>query len=92
MVSATRWAENKALEPADPYQRLRWFPTFPSDGGGYSTFGWSPKPLDASISVYGGLPSGGISGVLPSTSQAARVIGAIFGIGVGFWLAKKNLS
>lgn len=100
-VSATRWRQDSLAQPTNPYQRLRWYPTFPSGGGGYSTFGWSPIPLQNGSGLYnspaGILTPGGLSGalgipLLPSTSGLAKVAGAIAGIAGGIWLARKNMK
>lgn len=98
-VAATRWRQDRQSAPQNPYQRLRWFPTFPSGGGGYSTFGWSPVPLDGNVIVgspAGFLTNGGLSGfgapVLPSFAGIAKVAGAVAGVALGLWLAKRNIE
>lgn len=98
-VAATRWRQDTVSAPQNPNQRLRWYPTYPG-GNGYSTFGWSPMPLD-NAKLYGS-PAGiidgsGLSGafgapLLPSWAGVAKVVGAIAGIAGGVWLAKRNLE
>lgn len=99
-VAATRWRQDSLSQPTNPYQKLRWFPTFPSRGGGYSTFGWSPVPL-TDVGVYGSpagvIDGGGLSGafgapLLPSWTSLAKVAGAAVGIAAGIWLANRNLE
>lgn len=101
MVSATRWRQDRYLAPQNPNQKLRWYPTYPSGGGGFSTFGWSPeqsfdgqfKPVG---SAAGFMTQPGLSGIgaplIPSWSGLAKVAGAILGVAAGAWLAKKNLE
>lgn len=102
MVSATRWRQDSISAPNNPNQRLRWYPTFPSNGGGYSTFGWSPQSsFDGQFEMTGS-PAGymtapGLSGavgapLIPGWSGIAKVAGAIAGVAMGLWLAKKNVE
>ncbi len=100
MVSATRWRQDSLSAPNNPNQRLRWYPTFPTGGGGFSTFGWSPVPFDDVVTMTGS-PAGymtepGLSGVgaplIPSWSGIAKVVGAVAGVAAGLWLAKANIE
>ena len=101
MVSATRWRQDSHLAPNNPNQRLRWYPTWPSNGGGYSTFGWSPaSSFDGQFKMTGS-PAGymtqpGLSGIgaplIPGWSGIAKVLGAVGGVAAGLWLAHKNLG
>lgn len=104
MVSATRWRQDSMSLPTNPYQRLRWYPTFPGSGG-YSTFGWSPVPVGDALRVRespaGFIDGSGLSGSrvrllgaagLPTMSAIAKAAGAVAGIWAGFWLARKNLE
>jgi hypothetical protein len=99
MVSATRWRQDRKALATNPYQRIRYYPTYPSGGGGYSAFGWSPIPLDGNVIV--GSPAGfttvgGLSGLgvplIPSVSGMAKILGAAAGAAAGLWLAKRNLE
>jgi len=97
MIAATRWRQDSHLDPTQPWQRVRFRPTFPSGGGGFSAFGWTPQPLDGAIQPYGHsiMPNGGLSGLgvgIPSFGTIAKVTGAVVGIAAGAWLARKNLG
>jgi hypothetical protein len=102
MVSATRWRQDHHLAPNNPNQKLRWYPTFPSNGGGYSTFGWSPQAsFDGQFtpvgSAAGFMTKPGLSGavgapLIPGWSGIAKVAGAILGVAAGAWLAKRNIE
>ena len=99
MVSATRWRQDRKLDPTNPYQRVRQYITFPSGGGGYSSFGWSPQPIDGALKLLSpaGVVSGsGLSGLaaplLPSTGKIVAVLGALAGIWAGAKLARANLE
>lgn len=99
-VSATRWRQDTHSAPTNPYQVIRFAPTYPNGGGGYSAFGWSPLPMDGAArlvnSAAGILTAPGLSGLgaplLPSFGGVARVIGAGVGILAGIWLANRNLG
>jgi hypothetical protein len=101
MVSATRWRQDHHSAPNNPNQKIRYFPTFPSGGGGFSAFGWSPIPFGDEFQMTGS-PAGymtapGLSGalgapLLPSFSGVAKVVGAIAGVAAGLWLAKRNIE
>lgn len=92
-VAATRWRQDATPEPTNPHQLLRWYPTYPSNGGGYSTFGWSPQP-NPGFKLFS--PSGTVAGLgaplVPTVSGIAKVVGAVAGIATAFWLAKLNLG
>lgn len=97
MVSATRWQQDALSQPTNPYQRLKWYPAFPGQGG-YATFGWSPIPVGDGLRVRespaGFMDGSGLSGApgLPSTMNVMKVLGAIGGVFAGVWLAKKNMG
>ena len=99
-VAVTRWRQDSLSDPGNQNQRLRWYPTYPSNGGGYSTFGWSPVPVGDAFRSFespaGHLPGGGLSGIgaplVPGWSGIAKVIGAIAGVAGGLWLANQNLG
>lgn len=107
MVQATRWRQDSVLLPTNPYQRVRFAPTFPSGSGNAdSAFGWSPIPIDGAI-TRGGSPNGfspysglsraraslmGMFGGPLDTSGIVKGVAAIAGIAVGYVLAKKNLG
>jgi hypothetical protein len=99
MVSATRWRQDRLLAPTNLNQRIRYYPTFPSGGGGYSAFGWSPEPIADALKVTApaGVASGsGLSGIgaplIPGISGIAKVLGALAGVAAGAWLAHRNLE
>lgn len=100
MVSATRWRQDRHLDPTNPYQRVRQYVTFPSGGGGYSSFAWSPQPIDGALKLLspaGVVAGSGLSGALgapliPTTTKVIAVLGAIAGIALGRWAAKANLG
>jgi hypothetical protein len=89
-VAATRWQQDVRLQPNNPNQVIRYSPTFPSGGGGYSAFGWSPVPNEG-FKLYS--PAGALGAPLvPGWSGIAKVVGAVFGVAAGFWLAQQNLG
>lgn len=99
MVSATRWRQDRKLDPTNPYQRVRQYITFPSGGGGYSSFGWSPQPIDGALKLMspaGVVAGSGLSGLaaplLPSAGKIVAVLGAIVGAWAGAKLARANLE
>ena len=106
MVQATRWRQDSQLLPTNPYQRVRYAPTFPSGGGGDSAFAWSPAALGDDFrwvgSPDGVIPGGGLSGAIGGalgrlglsldTGGLLRGVAAIGGIALGAWLAGKNLG
>ncbi len=101
MIQATQWRQDSALQPTNPYQRIRFFSTFPSGGQGDSAFAWSPvfnqdiRPVGSpdGFSPYPGFSGAGGLGI-GDLSFGAVVAGilAIGGIAFGGWLAKKNLE
>lgn len=101
MVSATRWRQDLHSAPDNPNQRIRFGVTYPSGGGGYSAFGWSPMSSFDGMFKMTGSPAGytstpGLSGVgaplIPSFSGIAKVAGALAGVLGGLWLARANLG
>lgn len=104
MVQATRWLATTQLEPMNPYQRIRFAPTFPSGSGNVdSAFGWVPQAGPTSEFRLVGSPNGftnvwGLSGLRGGLGLSLDVGGllrglfALTGIGFGLWLAKKNLE
>lgn len=99
MVQATRWRQDSTVLPTNPYQRIRFFSTFPS-GQGDSAFGWSPVPLDNAFRFIGAaagvIPASGLSGaglgLSLDTGGLVRGAAAIGGIVLGVWLAKRNMG
>ena len=99
MVSATRWRQDRKLDPTNPHQRVRYYVTFPSGGGGYSAFGWSPQPIDGALKLLspaGVVAGSGLSGlrapIIPTAGKVIAVIGAIAGIFIGRAAARANLG
>lgn len=99
MVSATRWRQDRKLDPTNPYQRVRQYITFPSGGGGYSSFGWSPQPIEGALKLLspaGVVAGSGLSGLaaplIPGTGKVVAVLGALVGIWAGAKLARANLE
>lgn len=106
MVSATLWRQDTALQPTNPYQRVRFFSTFPSGGQGDSAFAWSPvTSSDPAVRGYtpvgaptGFMPTPGLSGGLglfDLKASAGKIVLGFVGVGgilFGAWLAKKNLG
>lgn len=99
MVSATRWRQDRHLDPTNPYQRVRQYITFPSGGGGYSSFAWSPLPIDGALKLLspaGVVAGSGLSGlgapIIPAAGKVIAVLGAIAGIALGRWAARENLG
>lgn len=91
-VAATRWQQDTHLQPNNPNQLIRFSPTWPSGGGGYSAFGWSPVP-NPGFKLYS--PSGVVglgAPLVPGWVGIAKVAGAVAGIAAGLWLAQKNLT
>jgi hypothetical protein len=100
MVQATQWQVDNRLLPTNPYQKIRYYPAFP---GGMRAFGAHPVPLTIKpvgspngFSMEGGL-SGGVTLLgrlglsLPTGQQIATGAVALLGLGVGAWLARKNI-
>jgi len=101
MVSATRWRQDRVQAPNNPNQRIRYYPTYPSGGGGFSAFGWSPMATFGGLfqpvgSAAGFMTQPGLSGfaapLVPGASGIAKVLGAIAGVAAGVWLAKRNIE
>jgi hypothetical protein len=91
-VAATRWQQDTHLQPNNPNQLIRFSPTWPSGGDGYSAFGWSPV-ANPGFKLYS--PSGVVglgAPLVPGWSGVAKVVGAGLGILAGVWLAVKNLE
>lgn len=97
MLSVTRWQQDTKLDPTNPHQRIRYAITFPSGGGGYSAFGWSPLPLGDTfksiLSPVGVTAGSGLGApLIPGVSKIATVAGALTGILVGRWAARANVG
>lgn len=101
MVSATRWRQDRHQAPQNPNQKIRYYPTYPSGGGGFSAFGWSPEQsFDGQFtpvgSAAGFMTQPGLSGLaaplVPGASGIAKVLGAIVGVAAGVWFAKRNIE
>jgi len=103
MIQATRWRQDNSLQPTNPYQRIRFFATFPGQAGD-SAFAWSPVAANApgGITPVDFSPASGVSGALQGAlaglglsldfASLAKGLAAIGGIFAGAWLAKKNLE
>lgn len=100
MVSTTRWRQDRQLAPPGSNQRVKFYVTYPSGGGGYSAFGWTPVPLADTFRTFqspdGVIPGGGLSGLrapaIPTMKGVLTVLGAIGGIFLGRWAARANLE
>lgn len=99
-VQATRWRQDRQLAPAGSNQRVKFYVTYPSGGGGYSAFGWTPQPLADAFKTFqspdGVIDGGGLSGLrapaIPTWKGVLAVAGAIAGIALGRWAARANLE
>lgn len=100
MVQATQWQVDKHLLPTNPNQKIRYYPAYP---GGMRAFGAHPIPLTIKPvgSPSGFMAEGGLSGVtllgrlglsLPGSKSIVTGAVALLGIGIGTWLARKNIG